>query len=599
MLNLSMENISTSEFESNLPSDHKINLKSKRTKIIVVSIILFSFLIVLVLFLIQKIKLSKTNSNISTVKDDQAESGWVKYQNDVLGIKFIYPENWGEISTSPSNNITHLSSINKDYLDSENSDYRYMVKLNFSKQIKISFDFINDLFLKNYKFGGYNSATNWNTLRGQGASVNYRFDADKFKSLLNTGDICQYHADYKTISEGKDLIYSEKYNECKNNVKTTLIFQDSPANYIYSIKQFFYKKLNNNYFNNLLIENYITNYYESVNSNLNFEQILQKDENQETDKQLILDFEKMVNSIEVFSPPVPTQTVFQENQNEDTNITTIRKYYYLLATQKLSDAYDMYSNKNISFDDFNNQYNQVFYTNIYNINLISPNEYQFNVDIREMNKTTSKYFIIMKVNNNKIDILSSEEILSEKIEFGEYSAYIRFKLNKYEVVLIKNNIEKVIDVIDINNSNDDAKSSSSFINLKFSPKGTYLIYYLDYDVVGGTIPKIYDIINNKKIETNLDNVDLILTNDEKYIISYNSYFNCCFTIYSFPSFEIKKDNFQDIIDNIDIEFSKKVSYSYSPEKSELDIVISGKNKEQKPIQKTIKYNFINDQEVVE
>lgn len=577
MLILSMENISTREIETNSPSDNKINLinfKNKKIKIIIFLIILFSILISSILFLIQKSKSTKSvpnsnsnsvvnyNQNVSpTGGNDQVEAGWIKYQNDVLGIEFIYPESWGEVSTSPSRNITHLSSINKDFLDSENNDYRYMVKLTFSNQYSISFDFINNLF-----------------------PGSYELDVNSFQKLLKTGDICQYQINTEN-SHG----YSEKYNNCKDNVKNTLIFYDSSKDYYnYSIKQFFYKKLNNNYFDNLLIKNSVAS-YQSNESNLNFDQVLQKDKYQKAGEKLMSDFEKTVNSIKVFSPPSPTQIVFQEN--EDGNINTIRKYYYLLATQKLSEAYNMYANKNISFEKFNDWYNQVFYTNVYNIKSINSNKYQFNVDIYEENEPISKYLVLMEVSNNKINTLYSEEILSDEVKFGEYSAYIRLKSGKNEVVLAKNGIQKVIDSGD-NDWENKMSTTMFFDDPKFSPKGTYLIYYTVGWEWGSSI--FYDIAKNKKIDIDLSYADIFLTDDEKYLLSCTSAgigSGVSAIIYSTPNFNVKKD-FKSIIETFASPMQSKCSYS--KEKSEFTIIITDDNNQQK----TIKYNPYTNQETI-
>lgn len=581
MLILSMENISTREIETNSPSDNKINLinfKNKKIKIIIFLIILFSILISSILFLIQKSKSTKSipNSNSNSVTNynqnvsptggnDQVEAGWIKYRNDVLGIEFIYPESWGEVLTSPSRNITHLSSINKDFLDSEDNDYRYMVKLTFSNQYSISFDFINNLF-----------------------PGNYELDVNSFQKLLKTGDICQYQINTEN-SHG----YSEKYNKCKDNVKNTLIFYDSSKDYYnYSIKQFFYKKLNNNYFDNLLIKNSVAS-YQSNESNLNFDQVLQKDKYQKAGEKLMSDFEKTVNSIKVFSPPIPTQIVFQENENEDGNINTIRKYYYLLATQKLSEAYNMYANKNISFEEFNNWYNQVFYTNIYNLKLISSNRYQFNIDIYEENEPISKYLVVMEVNDNKINTLSSEERFDDEVKFGEYSAFTRIKLGKDEVVLVKDGVQKVID-----SGNNSWKNASeldtyrSFGHLRFSPKGTYLIYGVSGWEWGSSI--FYDISKNKKIDIDLSYADIFLTDDEKYLLSCTSAgigSGVSAIIYSGPSFSVKKD-FKSIIETFASPMQSECSYS--KEKSEFTIIITDDNNQQK----TVKYNLNTNQEII-
>lgn len=202
------------------------------------------------------------------------------------------------------------------------------------------------------------------------------------------------------------------------------------------------------------------------------------------------------------------------------------------------------------------------------------------------------------VNDNNVDTLSSEEI-SDEVKFGEYSAYIRLKSGKNEVVLTKNGTQKVIDsgsdnALELVNGVDTYKT---FGHLKFSPKGTYLIYSVSGWEWHSSV--IYDINKNQEINLDLWGADIILTDDEKYFISCTSDGagpGVSVKIYTTPKFNLKKD-FQNTIDNIGIESPLFSTCSYSPEKSELNIVLSNggiNNKE-----KIIKYNFINDQETVQ
>lgn len=627
-----MENISNSEPEINLSSNNKsnfINFKNKKVKIIIISIILFSILISFILFLIQKTKLSKTelnqnskinsnsnynsnpninsnpiissHSDISTTSDNQIKSGWLKYRNDVLGIEFNYPESWGEILLSPNRNITHLNSINKDFLESKDNDYRYMVKIQFSKNSYVNFNFINNQYLGEKYPNGYA----------------YQYGPmDNFEILKKTQDICQYRFDFKNTVNGRNVSFIESDNKCKDNIKTTLFFENPDAKnsnnekyFNYQIKQYFYKKLNNGYFDNLLISNFLAS-YQGSESNLNFDQIISKNSQKISYELSTSNFKKFVDSIKIFNPPaIKLLTSPQNSNSQDPNIKTIYQYYFYLANQKLSEAYDMYSNKNISFKEFNNWYNQVFYTNVYNIKLISQNKYQFNVDIYEENQSVSKYLVVMEVNNNKINTLSSEERFNDEVKFGEYSAYVRRRLGKNEVVLVKNGIQKVIDSGNVSwKTSEELGNLKDFTDLRFSPKGTYLIYYSIGWEWGS--PNFYDVTKNHGINIDLSYADIILTDDEKYLFSCTSAgigSGVSAIIYSGPDFSIKKD-FQNTINNLTFDpiirsynvppnfepFPVEAKCSYSPEKSEFIITITNSDEQQR----TIEYNLNTNQETI-
>lgn len=512
----------------------------------------------------------------------QVKSGWKKYRNEILGIEFIYPEKWGEISLSPSNNITDLKTINQDFLDTDD-DFRYMVKLKFRENYEISVDFINNEYPgEKYPNG-----------------LAYKYGPmDNFSKLIDTQDICRYHFSFSNVIDGSNVTYLEKHNKCKDGIKTTLFLNDPGAlksfngrYYTYRIEQYFYKRLNNNYFNNLLIKNHIAS-YQGGESDLDFNQIFAKDKDGNTST--ILDFQEFVSSVKVFSPPIPTTISFQENKNEDLGVTTIRKYYYLLATQKLSEAFNMHQSPNFSFVDFTNWYRQVFNAKVYNIKSNSSYIYKFNVDLSERNKPISKYLITVKINGDKINTLSSEQILSDEIKFGDYIAYTRLRSNKNEIVLIKNGVEKVLNGGD-NDFLNKTETSVSFDNPKFSPQGGYLIY--NTSAWEWSSPTLYDLTKQQEVEIDLSYADdIFFSQDEKYLLSCTSAgiaSGVSAIVYSAPDFIVKKD-FKNIIENLTFE-PNIAECSYSPEKSEYTIIVTNNYGQQK----TIRYNLVTEKEITQ
>lgn len=466
---------------------------------------------------------SPVTSRINYIK-----AGWKHYINDTLGIEFQYPQQWGEVKLGPTENITNLQTVNKDFLEDEDNDYRYMVEIGFSQNDDINLHFINNYFQGSKYPNGYAY------LYGP---------ANNFIQLKNTGNICDYHLLFDHRPQYPDIV-EEQYNVCENHVKTTLT-KDSHFDsgyHNYKVSQFYFKKINNGFFDNLLIENYITSTGDE-NGNLIYEDLINKNNSQNNHQQNMTLFKEFVKTIGVFTPPRPTPITFSVKSGEDSNIATIRQYYFYLATQKLEAAYAMYQNQNISFIEFTSWYDQVFNTKIGNIKQINLNTYEFDVDILEQNQPVSKYRVIMEVKNGKINTLSSEQITSDEVKFNNLTAYTRTKLHKNEVVLFKNGQEIVIDSAD-NDFEKKMGTTAFFSDPKFSSFGNYLTYSVGVWEAGYS--KIYDIKNNKFIN------DPEGFTSSLYQISANekSLVNCGFSrfdgteramIYSFPDLSPQYD----------------------------------------------------------
>lgn len=232
------------------------------------------------------------------------------------------------------------------------------------------------------------------------------------------------------------------------------------------------------------------------------------------------------------------------------------------------------------------------------------------IKVTNGNKTTQKEILVSQIDEteqpitpteseiakptNKIAESSKEQIISKEVKFGEYIAYIRNKNDKNEVVLIRNGQESIIDSGD-NDWKNKYMTTRTFSDPTFSPMGTYLIY--STSGWEWSSPTLYEINKEKKVNIDLSYADIFFTKDEKYLISCTSAgigSGVSAIIYAIPSFSIKKD-FKDIINNPSTISLDEADCSYSSEKSEVKIVLSYGNEQIK----TIKYNLISNQEIVE
>lgn len=499
---------------------------------------------------------------------------WRNYKNNVLGVSFSYPEEWGEVSTSPEKNITHLDTINKDFLDLNNNEFRYMVKISFSKNYKIDINFINDEYSGDKYPNGY---------------ADKMGPANNFTKLKETGNICDYHFSFGPSSEFKGSFY-EIYNTCTDKIKTVatidnVSFSGDKKHYDLGSYQFFFKKLNNGYFNNLLVSNLIS--ARQTEENVVYQNQMFPDSELEN----ISSFKKFVGTIKSFTPTATSTIVPQIDPTDNQDLKTVKRYYSLLVNQKLTEAFTMHQNPKFSFQDFTGWYNQIFGANVYNIKQVSSNTYQFDVDLSEKNKPISKYRVIMEVNNNKLNTISSEQITSQEVKFKDYIAYTRTKSNKNEVVLIKNGQETIIASGDVGWNSDNSRN---FYSPEFSPLGNYLIYQtLGWE---WSSPTLYNLNNGKIVKIDLSYADIIFTKDEKYLISCTSAgigSGVSAIIYSTSDFSIKKD-FKNEIENIKEFTPINTVCSYLPEKSEYVVTVNDNNNKQR----TIEYNLNTNQETI-
>lgn len=583
---------------------HKFKIKLPSKKIIITLVIVFFIVIGTVLFLIyqkkqtaQKVNTSpipveqpKLINNLSDPKIDSNTTipkNWKEYRNNLLGISFKYPPEWGNVQIEPYRNLTHLKEF-KDQLIKDYPESDQVINVRFQNStVFISLKFVGNEYLGD---------------KYPNSKVDDFGYIDNFSQLQKSGNICDYHFSFGP-SENFSGNLSEIYNTCVDGIKTVVTADNILAsqNYTFKSEQFFFKKLNNGYFDNLLIRYFIESDH-SLNNIADQDKLFP----QEKLKDMSL-FRKFVSTIQSFTPVTTNNIIPKIDSSDSQDIKTIKQYYSLLVNQKLTEAFAIHQNPKFSFEDFTSWYNQIFGANVYNIKQISSNTYRFDVDLSEKNQPVLKYRITTEVNNNKINNLSSEQILSNEVKFGDYIAYSRLKSNKNEIVLIKNGEEKVIDSGD-NDYENNFSTTVSFYEPSFSPLGNYLIYsssgweWLSVN--------LYDITKQQKISIDLDYADIFFSQDEKYLLSCTSTSigsGVSAKIYSSPDFGVKRD-FQSIIDNLTFDPVVKDNYSdtdfkaylmdakcsYSPEKSEFIITVVNSDDQQR----TIKYNLNTNQETI-
>ncbi|MEI7891060.1 MAG: hypothetical protein WCI36_03760 [bacterium] len=507
---------------------------------------------------IQELK-NQTTQIAKEIPSIEVPAGWKLYKHDVLGIEFIYPASWGEPHTAPLTNITNLQGIESDF-EKQNTAYYNNVSISFENNNIIQLVVFND------KFSGIESP--------------YGDPMDNVSDLKKSGNICDYKLGYSNANG--DTIH-EIVDTCQQGVKDILTeekqvfdFGDNKNKpvYSYAFKNFGYHTLSNGYFNQVLVEadfgaivqiknkiSSIEEFYNNSERRGAQDKALTKDEIENQKNQL----SKLVSSIQSFAPSAKSSIDFETIAGEDSNITAIRKYYWLISTGKLQDAYAMYASNKISFDTFQQWYGNVFFAKPSDFKKITGNQYEFSVQYQESNADPTQYDVVMNVVGGKIETMSSREILSEPSIFGNTKVSAVKRNNKNYVVLEKDGSETIIDqaVAEYDKDYKNIGEVRFFSNVKFSPRGNFVIYNVGAWEWGGT--SVYDIAKKKIVFTQGAAREVTFTDDEKNV------FTCAASAFdgTFDGIVFASNNFDNPLFDIS-KYDSEASKNYQSITCDLD-----------------------------
>jgi len=523
-------------------------------------------------------------NNNNLIEDSSLKKDWRTWKHDILGVEFIYPEKWGEPITEPTNYITDLSTVNDKYKESDNH-YKNAVIIEFEHKGPVIEIYNNDYLGVKYP----------------NAQTYYLGAIDNFQELTSTANICDYKIEFKNNPTNTGTVY-EKYSECNNNVKTTFFetekhfsWGDAGTKFEYTANHYGFKKLQNNFFNNLLATFTIGHSGQiaekiDYNNFLNLEfinkgTISSDDHNLNKD-----DFTKFINSIKSYKPkPLPLNE-FKIIKNEDPNITTIRKYYHNIASGNLQEAYDMYIKKKVSYDEYESWYKNTAMASPSSFQKLGDNKYQFIVDLEDHNTKPTNYRIVMQVKNKKLETLSSEEITSEDVIYENMNAFTKNRLGYNYVILNKNNEEVVIEKAS-DNYGQNLEEVKTYDKLKFSPNGNYLTYLSSgWEWSHGYVYKI----NKEEIVLKLPSMyQYGFSNNEKYFYACGGddmTGNHKANIYSTQDFQLNTD----IFEFLDTGTARNIDCEFNDIENKLTITLScfwEKNDADCKTEKIVEYDF--------
>ncbi|MDD5638856.1 MAG: hypothetical protein PHO28_03055 [Candidatus Pacebacteria bacterium] len=468
-------------------------------------IVMLSILLVLGIFYyfnIQKLEEGKTIPEVA--EEIKVPTGWKNYKNDVLGISFYYPPEWGDPYTSPSRVITNLAKINEKYKDT-GSYFAFEVEINFSRGETPFIDIYNDEY------------------EGQlypNFSAHHFGPIDNFVEMKKSGNICNYKIKFDHRPYYKNTI-DEVYSKCSNKVKTYItrhmeVFEEKTGLvvlYTYTLRDSAFIKLQNGYFDNAFINYFYSSIHQTPNDKMGLQDLL-KETNKDYQKEKE-NFVFFVNSIKSFKPIPPQEKSFQIIEGEDPNITTIRKYYFEITKGNLENAYNMYQEKKVSFETYKEWYKDTIMANPVEFKKIGNNRYQFNVQFQEDNQEEQEiYRVIMEVNKEKIIPISSEKIIVNPISFNNITAFVKERQSKRYLVLSENGKEQILNQGPARDTGEGLVIGGP---LEFSPKGNYLVSTVGW--CEGRVKYIYDVKNKKKVLELNSPFIVSFTPNEKYLFA--------------------------------------------------------------------------------
>lgn len=241
---------------------------------------------------------------------------------------------------------------------------------------------------------------------------------------------------------------------------------------------------------------------------------------------------------------VPTTEQGKENEikNSETSKNTssdqelIALYYDKLVKGDYQGAFDMKKYKRMDFSVFKSWYTNLKSTKFLDFIEVAPNQYDFIVELTNKDDSTEKYRVLMQVEGNLLNSISSNstnESPALRFVYGEDG-------DVTTLFLVQNGSKTIIDTAE--KYHKDVTKNEEFNNVEITPGGDYLIYWkTGWETATG---KVYDIAA-KKVVHNIDDQRGLygFTYDMKhfYNCSVSGMLGGSVNVSSVPSFELEKN----------------------------------------------------------
>ncbi|MAE68259.1 hypothetical protein CL635_00400 [bacterium] len=233
------------------------------------------------------------------------------------------------------------------------------------------------------------------------------------------------------------------------------------------------------------------------------EENMDEEDHEETEEEAIMEEGEENDDTEEVKQDIAVEV---DQEPKDPNEETIRLFYTYIEDHEFRNAYDLYSVKKVGFEKF-----QSWYTDVEDVEITDPMKqddgiYTFTVFLTESNGITGTFDVTMIVEDGKLETKSSKHIRSnEEICHGDTCASIYRNYDRY-CILVKMPEAKAPKM--------PACSSfdAVFVNLRFSPRGKYILYDEEFDTPHGDHvinTHVYSIPALTLVNTLLENVNFV------------------------------------------------------------------------------------------
>jgi len=413
-----------------------------------------------------------TTSDTAAVVEEKCENNWAFYKSDVLGVKFCYPSEWGVAKTEPVEYLTKLEGAVDQFSANEHNGYSNRINITFSKSTTTSLSAFNDKYKGEYY------------PNGNAYDLGY---TDNILAVEKSGTMCDYRVnfDWETKSSLRQII-----SKCEDGVAVTMVEhmqQFDKALYSYDLKGQGYKKLDNQYFNNLVLTSRfgllgqvdykidsldaffkgLADYPAKANPGISSEQYTSRK----------AELVKFFSGITSYKPIVRSVESFRRVEGEDAAITSIRKFYWYIDTGDFDKAYALYADKTLALDKFKDQYKNLYSVSARDV-IVKNNTYDLYLDYQLQNTKPTVYHIVVTVVNDLLTIQKSEEITTAIVKSGNFKAFGKKIGNTAYMVIQEGDTEKIIEQgeAEFNENATNISKVKIFVNPYFSKSGNYLSY---------------------------------------------------------------------------------------------------------------------------
>lgn len=458
------------------------NTGSLRHLYILVSILLLLLVVVLgIYFAMRKTKSDLSSDAISNINTQELKPGWEMYRNNVLGLEFAYPKEWGEPYTSPDH-ITDLSSLMKDVYE----DSSHFIEIHFK-----NFPYSVYLTLFDDVVPGDKRGLN-------GQIVNWGFYKDNIATLRQTGNICDYHISYN--HNNWTQIDTELNDTCQNGIKKSFIehseyfsWNDPKTLYSYDLSYYAFAKAGNPLFKNVLVRYYAKRISQNK-SQLTYEQFLSESPGPYDFKNIDdSDFITFAKSIRAVEPSEHMKSEMEVSREDTEGERLFISYHNAWANNDFQTAYSYLLNPKESYEQYVSNQKNVYDRAVKEINQLPDNRIEVFVDVQLQNKEPENYREVYEIKNNKLENKSTDSIQGQVSKVGNMRTYASERGEDSIVVLQADGEEKIVD--STQEPKDDSNAGLRFYGAYFSPSGNYILYGIVFYEGGSS--NVYDVRADK------------------------------------------------------------------------------------------------------